>query len=168
LLGDLLGEWVRQDEESALEALEMVRGRDDYEQVITPMLERLASTAPERLLALVEIDPALSLDGLASQVANGWSRHAPSEAAEWAMRLPDDQNGKEDAIRSVANVWLRQDTVAASEWIARLPEGRARDGAVRQLVQQVRRSDPEAALEWALSISDEGKAEREAQQVLGS
>ncbi|MGJ3243435.1 MAG: hypothetical protein ACFE0O_10850 [Opitutales bacterium] len=166
LLGNVLGGWVQRNEAAALEAMNTLRGRKDFGQVVKPMLRQMAFNAPERLIALVERDTSLSLAGLASQVARGLARYSPTDAAAWAMRLPDDAHDKDDAIRSVASSWLQQDTVAASEWIASLPEGKNRDGAVRQLIHTVRRSDPEAALEWALSLGNERSSKREAKRVL--
>ncbi|MGB0184492.1 MAG: hypothetical protein ACPF9Q_03590 [Opitutales bacterium] len=50
--------------------------------------------------------------------------------------------------------WLDHDTYEATVWISELEKGPARDKAVEELVQKVRRTDTPSALTWGLTIDN--------------
>jgi len=51
---------------------------------------------------------------------------------------------------------VRTDSMEASKWIGDLPQGEARDVAAERLVGHILESDPAAALEWTMTVSDQG------------
>jgi hypothetical protein len=93
---------------------------------------------------------------MAREVASIWSSSNPSEAADWAVKLPQTGGIQREAVAHVAEQWLHLDSMAAGEWIAQLPQGETRDAATTRVVDVMSRSDPAAAFAWANSVSDEG------------
>ena len=51
--------------------------------------------------------------------------------------------------------WTTADPVAASTWLAEQPAGESRDAGAATLARVTFDSDPEAALSWGASISNE-------------
>ena len=52
--------------------------------------------------------------------------------------------------------WTTRDPEAAGNWLAGQPAGPARDAGITGLAKAAFDFDPEAALDWATEISDEG------------
>jgi hypothetical protein len=97
----------------------------------------------------------------ASSIAAAWTGQSPTDAAAWALTLPDGKI-REEALGQVAGEWARYDPTAVSEWINGLPPDRSRDAAIGQLVNRIVRTDPESAFTWAASV---GNAEKQAEAL---
>jgi hypothetical protein len=63
--------------------------------------------------------------------------------------------------------WAKHDITAASDWLAAQPADAVRDDAIAGLLEVTVRVEPEAALPWALAISNPGKRIRGISSVLG-
>ena len=50
--------------------------------------------------------------------------------------------------------------MAASEWIGTLPKGDGRDGAIFYLVENIKRTDPATAFQWAEGVSHDVEKQR--------
>jgi hypothetical protein len=68
---------------------------------LTAMLEKLAAVDPDRAMALAKAEGNLKLrDSLTQATLRGWARLSPTNAAAWALALPD-ANARETALSSV-------------------------------------------------------------------
>jgi hypothetical protein len=102
-----------------------------------------------------QADSATAIDKLsasAASIASAWTGQNPSEAAAWALTLPDGKL-REEALGKVAGEWARYDPEAVSVWINSLPQDRSRDYAIGQLVNQIASTDPTSAFTWASSMA---------------
>lgn len=91
-------------------------------------------------------------------VMNAWSKVAPEAAAQAVLqRLGDGGESAEAMMDVVMGRWVMDDAYAASKWVAALPQGAQRDEAVSALVTHSARREPEAALGWAQTVSDEAQ-----------
>ncbi len=115
--------------------------------------QRLAALLPEA--AGVESAGA-KLAESAKTVATAWVNQNASQAAAWALTLPEGK-ARESAVGAVAEQWAGTDTMAASTWIDSLPAGASRDEASTKLINNILATDPEAAFTWASNISDPDK-----------
>ncbi|HWB03979.1 MAG TPA: RNA polymerase sigma factor [Verrucomicrobiales bacterium] len=106
---------------------------------LQPWIDRLA-TLPENLRREAT-----------STLAAGMAGNDPEAAVRWASSL---QTGRDTALETALGVWVHQDSFAVSAWAAKLPAGVERDIAAHALVHAVAASDPDAAWEWAMGISD--------------
>jgi hypothetical protein len=100
----------------------------------------------------------------AGTLAYNWARTDVEGAAGWALGL--EGKAQQQAIERVSQEWLEHNTEEASIWIADLEAGPARDDAVRNLVNKVYRSDPEAAFAWATTIENERGRSHNAQRAI--
>ena len=86
---------------------------------------------------------------------NSWADRDPKAAAQWVTSLP---HGAAPAAQALTKAWAEYDDTAASAWAASLPSGTARDGAAAGLAAAIAAAEPEAAWQWAASISDSAYA----------
>ncbi|WP_309398218.1 hypothetical protein [Cerasicoccus maritimus] len=93
-----------------------------------------------------------------------FARQSPAEAAAWLDNV--DKERLPDLVDSVSDAWLDHDPYEASIWIADLPKGEARDRAYENLANDIRKSDPAAAFDWATGIGDDSMREKSVRQVL--
>lgn len=115
-----------------------------------------ASLTPEQF--------ALFEEGDQRNMLSNWARHSPREASDWLPNIQEDQLPM--AIDRISASWLDHDPYEASIWISELPEGKGRDEAVKNLVQEIRRSDPASAFDWSIDIGDESQRRRAASNAL--
>ncbi len=116
------------------------------------MLAWRLAEVPEKAKGLIEKLPASSnTSDVFSNFAGTWGRRDPAAAAQWLLTLPGE--GPHHAAQGLAAEWAIYDDAAASAWVASLPEGLTRDGAARGLVRGIASTDPEAAWQWAASMS---------------
>lgn len=117
--------------------------------------------------AWAQTDPEAAADWIATldekqaaSAAGGllkfWPDHDPVGAATYAM---EHQNGGYK-LNSVIRYWAKNDIQAASEWLLQHEPSAALDEAVETLAEQTMEFDPEAALGWAESITDEDERKR--------
>ncbi|MFP4068719.1 MAG: hypothetical protein ACLFVC_00930 [Opitutales bacterium] len=100
----------------------------------------------------------------ARMIADNWAKTDVKGAADWALTL--EGKAQEEAIGRVSWEWLEHNTEEASVWIADLESGPARDHAVRNLVNKVYRSDPEAAFAWATTLEKDNDRAYNAQRAI--
>jgi hypothetical protein len=68
---------------------------------LAAMLEKLAAVDPERAMALAKAESNLKFrESLTRAALRGWARLSPTNAAAWALALPD-ANARETALASV-------------------------------------------------------------------
>ena len=66
---------------------------------------------------------------------------------------------REVALPILVEALATSDVTRATTLIESLPEGQLRDGAVRAFAYEVKKNDPEGALAWASTMSDEERRE---------
>lgn len=95
-----------------------------------------------------------------SQIAmnmNYWS--IGDEKGKWIEwvgdTLPEDQNGEQ--VAAIFKSWANEDYYAAGEWLGSLSKGEIKTVAVQSYVDVLSSHEPEAAIAWALSITEEDK-----------
>ena len=83
-----------------------------------------------------------------------WSETDPEAAINYFADLPPGK-GQEMGIKSVVGNWAKEDPLAAGEWLNEREAGPELDSALSVYASAVSRKDGAAAMEWAISISDE-------------
>ena len=138
-----------------------------------------------RLLDRAEtLDPE-TRDSLRQGILGQWAAIDPDGAIAWAGGLPPDEitalidgaghsflfsnpeKGAEFLLThatdetlsrrysQIIDSWVLRDPIAAGEWLNRQPKDPAQDQARSSFAINVVRSDPEVAMEWAKSVSNE-------------
>ncbi|GEM_PF-2253652 len=152
--------WARDNPGAALEWANNLEG-DTSLAAMRGVIGTIADNDPQAAANMIgQMDfstaPADAYSDMAGDLASHWSRFDPEAAANWAQTLPEENEAQHHAFERVADHWVEQDSLGASEWVGSLPEGELRDIAARRLVEHIAPSDPDAAYQWALSLSDLG------------
>ncbi|WP_309382754.1 hypothetical protein [Cerasicoccus frondis] len=103
-------------------------------------------------------------NGAQRNIMSAYARKDPASAAAWLDQVSEESLPSMTDV--VTKAWLDHDPYEASIWIAELPTGDSRDRAVVNLVQEVRRSDPASAFDWATGIDDNEKRQQQTSRVI--
>ena len=114
----------------------------------------MAERCPGQCADLLARQPEITnINSACANFARARAVADPEAAAEWALSLPGDRANA--AARGTAESWARYDETAASSWVAGLPEGTPlRELAAAGLASGLASSDPQAAWQWAATLSD--------------
>jgi hypothetical protein len=82
----------------------------------------------------------------------------PAEAAGWLSQMP--QEDQHEALPGVIRRWASREPVETGEWLNKFPPSEELDGAVEMYVKMINHKNPEAALDWAQSITKEDRRKR--------
>jgi len=94
------------------------------------------------------------------------AKDAPAAAA-WASTLPENEN-KSQVLSQVVARWSRQNPNEAGTWLNQFPPSTATDDPRETFAMQVQKTDPEAAIAWAGTITDEKRRDRATRDVIKS
>lgn len=90
-----------------------------------------------------------------SAVASTWGRADPQRAATWASQLPTGR-ARMAGLSPAIGTWLnRGELNSVASWLNQQPPHQDFDDAVRQVALASMIDDPETAMSWADSISDD-------------
>ncbi|MGI9244040.1 MAG: hypothetical protein ACR2RV_24800, partial [Verrucomicrobiales bacterium] len=93
-------------------------------------------------------------DRAVASVAYEWGRKAPEDAADWVSGI-EDLDLRSRGMETVVETWARADADAAGTWLGQMPASPELDRPVRSYALMVQGRDPEAAMAWANTITDE-------------
>ena len=105
-------------------------------------------------LAIGNVSAGPFRDQLTAEVAGRLAATDAPAAVAWVMSLPADQ-GRGQALAEAVSRWAQSDAVAAAEYLQKLPAGSESDPARERYAASVLRQDPEGAMAWAGTITDE-------------
>jgi hypothetical protein len=129
------------------------------DRAMASALESYATSNPEGAAAKVAMMPAGDdRDRAIEDVAGPWARKDPAAAAAWVAQQQTEDI--DDAIRPVMSSWANVDPAAAQTWISSLPQGELRDEATATFIWSNRTADPQASIQMAESIEDDGTRNR--------
>ncbi|MEQ1858568.1 MAG: hypothetical protein ABMA13_01380 [Chthoniobacteraceae bacterium] len=92
--------------------------------------------------------------GMARELAQRLVDKDPKDAAGWANGLPAGET-RQRAMAEVIGEWAQKDPVAAGSYLQQLGPSAEFDRARQDYAQRVVRNDPEGAIAWAQSITEE-------------
>lgn len=90
-------------------------------------------------------------------VALGWSEHDPGAALGWAVGTVENPDTRQRIIEDVMLDWSSTDPTAAAEWLNAQPKGPKNDEVLSTFSSAIIDVDPESAVTWASTITDEAK-----------
>ena len=105
--------------------------------------------------------------GMARELAQRMASKDPQGTAAWANGLPAGET-RERAMAEAISEWAQKDAVAAGQYLQQLGPSPEFDRARQDYAQRVVRNDPEGAIAWAQSITDEQRRNDTTRDVLRS
>ncbi|MGB0259507.1 MAG: hypothetical protein ACPGES_12720 [Coraliomargarita sp.] len=117
--------------------------------------------AADYVLSLGEDAPSSLKNALISE----WAESDPAAAAAWVSALPEGDPALGRATAEIIREWARYDLTASAEWLNSMPASPELDWAVASYTYRAAQEDPESAISWAESITNEHMRERMTEQV---
>lgn len=99
-------------------------------------------------------------------VALGWSEHDPGAALAWSAASVDDPNTRQRIIEDIMLDWSSNDPASAAAWLNAQPAGPENDEILSAFSGSIVDIDPESAVTWASTISDETRRQVEVTTIL--
>lgn len=131
---------------------------DNFRNAVSSLFSNWARENPNEAAAAISQLPEGSVfSNAANQIAAQWARSAANkqEVFDWARTLPEGE-ARNGSLRSVFGEWSSSDLQSALRAMGSLsPEDRK--SAAQALASGWSRKAPEAALQWAASITEAGE-----------
>lgn len=137
---------------ATIEALEEGREKED---LMREMIDSWASYDPASAVAYINQLGESASARLKSTLAAEWAESDPAAAAAWLSSLSQDDPAVGMAADNIIREWARYDMNASAEWLNSLPATPELDRAVAGYTFQAAEEDPEVAMSWAESISND-------------
>ena len=107
------------------------------------------------LVDQLDLEPMLANPFITSAVTREFDDQT-GERAHWMIeRSPPERVN--DNVRQLMSLWTSNDFNGAAAWLQNLEASPVRDVAVETFANRVAAREPESAIDWALTISDETK-----------
>ncbi len=168
--------------DGALKAVFADWGAHDPSAALQVITSSMAKNNSEALKGLIEgwgrkspadaARYALSLSAMSDQtdairdIVRSWSRSSPTDAAAFIRSTPDDMRPL--LAQALVDTWAYSDLGSAADWVKAQPAGPSRDAGISAIADTLRSVDPDKALEWSQSISDEEKRSNFTESILRS
>lgn len=152
----IIDAWSTQDPEAAvIWALGETEATGDSELLMHSIGRFTEQDYPAAERFLRDISGSYSTDSLVSRYVETLAQSDPSAAVNWLDTLStNDPLYTDDLARVALKEWSRSDSVAASTWLSEQGKGPERDAAIVGFAATMIDFEPEAALEWSLTISE--------------
>jgi hypothetical protein len=149
---------VSADPEAALKLVAGARRGLERQHTARWILAAFAKTDPARAAELFMADKSLANEGeLLYWIARDFGKASPQAALAWAEKFPA-LSGRQMAMKMAWVGWAEKDPIAAA---AALKDRKGLDSDIFESVGHAwSRTDPEAALAWAQSITDKPSRDR--------
>ena len=109
------------------------------------------------LVDQLDLEPRLANPFITSAVTRKFDDQT-AERADWMIERSSPEKVN-DNVRQLMSLWTSNDFNGAAAWLQKLEPSTVRDVAVETFANKVVHREPESAIDWALTISDERKRE---------
>ncbi len=127
--------------------------RDSVRQGI---ISQWAATETDEAMDWLRTIPAEERDQIINSAGYSLMMTDPEKGAEFLMEDATEENLSR-RYQTIVSSWANRDLNAAGEWLNAQPASPAQDLARGSFAMQVARRDPESAMEWAKSVSEENQ-----------
>lgn len=153
----LVNTWLQTDPEAAsIWAFQEAEFNGNYE-ILNETIRAFSKESPERAEILVRDMSGVGDSSKAILIGHifGRAEQDPEATAQWLGNLsPSDPIYRTEHHNYLMQVWAKSDSIAASMWLSEMQKGHHRDAAIKGFSKSILPFEPEAAAEWANSISD--------------
>jgi hypothetical protein len=155
LLRGLAQGWVQHDPKAAQAWAESQTDPEVQAQIWPALAGSLARfDAPAAIRVATAIQDSTVRRHALRELVDAWSPSKPREAADWAVRLSDEDD-RGVALGYAMKNWAEYDPAGATQWFSSsAPAGAGRDYAIRLFAPELLDSDPALAMKWAAAVGD--------------
>ncbi|RYD30009.1 MAG: hypothetical protein EOP86_20720, partial [Verrucomicrobiaceae bacterium] len=142
--------------ESLLKKVDSLPDESERKQARQMMLGQWAMLAPEEATAWVASQPAKDQSELRETMGTMLMMSDPKKGAAFMIEGATDEE-KPKRYADIVGSWARMDTNAAGTWLSGQSQGPHLDDARQSFVGAASEKDPESAMAWAATITEESK-----------
>lgn len=137
-MNQFVAQWASYDPEAASRYVEAYNGQNGYKRMQRELIE-------------------------------SWANYDPESAADWLSGIsPESDDNYGALVTDLVSRWSRHDMEASAEWLNSVEPSPEIDRAVVVFAFHASQEDPEMAMSWAESISDEKMRNKMTKQVASS
>lgn len=137
---------------------------DERKKAHAAILGQLTMLDPAKAMELAATLPEGERRESIDQVGTMLMMSDPPKAASYILENAEPDK-KDRAYEKVINQWANSDTNAAGAWLGSQPQGPELDSARASFSRIASSKDPESAMEWAKTVTDEQKRGSAVEQV---
>lgn len=149
--------WIETDPDSAAAWAYNEANRSGNRTMLIDTIESYAGLNPEAAEAFVRnisLEDPFDLSYM-SEFVKARAMNDPAGTASWLESMAkNDPYYSSSHATQLMTAWTETDSIAASTWLSDQPLGAERDAAIIGFTESIQRFEPEAATEWANTISD--------------
>lgn len=139
-----------------LSKIDALPDESERKQARQMMIGQLAMLAPDDAAEWVKTQPAKDQGELRETMGTMLMMSDPKRGAAFLLEGATDEE-KPKRYAQVVGPWAHMDTNAAGKWLSAQPQGPYLDEARQSFVGAASEKDPESAMAWAGTITDETK-----------
>jgi hypothetical protein len=139
----------------------------ERKQARASILGQLAMMEPDAAIKLTAELPAEERKEAAQQVGNMLMMSDPERGATYLLENAEPAN-KKNTYQQIVSQWVNTDANKAGAWLGAQPQTPELDGARSIFATQVARQDPESAMAWAQTVTDENQRSGAVEQVFNT
>lgn len=164
-IGAALGHWATGDFDAATTALhKALQTTSDPIRLLDEFADHITDIDAGRLMTLAEgLPEGTAREQFVKKITSGLS---DPEIAIAMAGLIEHEGTYKDAISGLFREWSVRDPESASKYLTNMEPSATRDAAIETFTDGIIREDPESAMLWANTISDEGLRETHRNRLL--
>lgn len=136
--------------------------------LVRELVDEWASYDPVSAAAYVDALGDQANPYVKTSLVDEWAEINPQAAADWLSTLAPEDPAFASGARRIIREWSRYDLNASAQWLNSLPASQSLDRAVISYTQQAALEDPEMAMSWAESITNDKMRQRTINSVIKS
>ena len=159
------GAWNDRLREKVLARIEAIESESEKESARHAIFSQWIQVDPEESLAWAD---RLAGDGrkkAIQQIAPSLKWTDPERSADLLLSVAETPEERQQAYSNTISAWAKKDANAAGEWLGRQAQGPELDRALQKFATAVAEKDPESAMAWADTVSDESKRAEAVKEV---
>jgi len=148
--------WVEKEPKAAAEWALIETQFHANKALISDTIQTYTQQSPDEAEAFLRASAdAYDIDAALSSHLSARAKENPAAAADWLLNLSkEDPLYTPEHARNIVFTWTETDSIAASAWLSEQPAGPERDAAIAGFSESIRPFEPEAAAEWASTITN--------------
>jgi hypothetical protein len=137
---------------------------DERKEARQMLIGQWTMMEPEKATAYIESLPIEERRDVARSAGQMMMMSDPKKAAEFMLKNSEEKD-RGSTYDQIMQSWSNQDPNAAGAWLGQQPQGPELDSARATFARNVASRDPESAMEWAKTVTEEQKRVQAVEQV---
>ncbi len=149
-------DWTMQDPHAAIRAIESLQNRSERDQLLQHAVQTWSEKNPREAVEWVfERPPSMQRTQLLAQALSAFVTQEPTSAVTMLDRLSPGE--RQHMMPQVLMTWASADPQAAAAWLEKQDDPQTYQRALGMIASVYVERDPDEALRWAATLSEENE-----------